>query len=391
MRKIIVFLVLLVSVPVIFSCGYQLPKALEVHGTADFRFSAKKDIGDTFADMVPDIGSEYQLIKCINTVTRTYIIRGELLEESYVLEDNIPNVDLNFPIEEDKVIGERDLTISVNFDSVLSGFSLKPVIASVFIYGDSDNQRLIDILAVKIDIEPTNDEHDEYKKEYTRINKSRSGITDSLNNNNECSLTSLPGLSNAFIVLPLSKDDIKIDFKVYVPEGSTINPTWFGGKIFTEILVWVPLEFVAGENEDDDEDNVTRITIPPGLLFSEGQDLFGRSSSEAANPVGDYIESLELSIMLNQNPFEHRNLIIWSGPDSDYKNRNIEIHNMLKGKAFSFPIDEERMAEINNPDKYPFVPNFRIEYEPGEELKIPWEIKSTEFVFKAKIKYRTEF
>jgi len=389
MRKITVF-GLFILVLFLFSCNFQLPTALEVTGNPNFRFAAKKDIGETFANMVPQIGNEYQLIKCVNTITRTYIIRSELLEEGFTLPDKFPsNLNDDFTTKDDERIGGRDLTIKINFDTVLSGFSLKPVNAQVFIYGDTTNQQLVDILAVKINIDASDDNYD---NEYTRINKMKSGINDIRDDENNMisTVTSLPGSSVTNIPLPLGKNDLYVEFEVYVPAGATVNQDWFDGNIHTEILIWVPLEFIAsGETEGVLDEEAAVIKIPPGLLFPAGQDLFGRSAKDDANPVDEFIDSLELSIILNQNPFEDRNLIIWSG--SNYEERTIEIHNIFKGNAFSFAIDEETMTKINNPDNHPFVPNFRIEYETGEDLAIPWEIKSTEFVFKAKINYRKEF
>jgi len=364
MRKIAVFLGFSIFFLVYSACDYQIPTALEVHGNPTLTFAALKDIGEMFEDMVTISETNYDLVSCINTKIRTYIIHKEV---DFTPIWNLPAGTTIAP-PGGIPIGDNNVDISVDFSGVLDSFSLKPVIARVFVNGNAD---LVNALSVNIVVD-----NDTAHGSVTGVNKNRSGVFGSTYTG-----TSLPGSTNTNIILPLGSATLRVDFEVFIPEGTPVQSTWFNGTISTEILVWIPLEFAATSDAE--------IIIPEGLLFSQDQDLFGRGTKDDTNVISDYVESLELSVKLNQNPFIGKKLIIWSG--EDFANRNIEISNILKGNAFSFPIDEEDMEKINMPENHPFTPNFKIIYEDGDILTIPWEFRSTEFVFKAKVKYRLEF
>ena len=363
MRKNIFFLILSVFISVLFSCDLQLPTAVEIRGNPDIRIAAAKDIGEAFLDLF-DLGSggDFTLISCTGTETRTYMLHnGTFSVGSSAFPTGSGTVSVPATGHD---LGSNDASVSVDFGGVISGFTLQPAIARVFVKG---NQNLLDRLSVDITVTYAPSESHKYNK----FNRGVSGVSGSTYTGK-----SMPGSSSTNIPLPLDTSNLKVKFGVSLLPGN-YESSWFDEGISSEILVWVPLVFTA------DDDNA-EIAIPPGTLFDAGQDIFGRDSPGDPNPIGDYVESLELSIVLKKNPFDGRDLVIKS-------KGGIEINHKMRGNAFSFPIDKETMEELNNPSTHPFVPNFTIKYKGGDKLEFPWELSSTTFVFKAKVKYRVDF
>ena len=367
MKKIIGLLCFSMLILFLFSCDFQIPTAIEVRGNPDLKFAAKMDIGEAFQDLL-DPGADYGLLPCVNTVTRTYIIQKVVIDQeltypgggnaSYVIPPGQPP------------LGTNNITMSVGFDNILLGFTLNPVIARVYLSG---NTNLVNVLSVEIKV---NSSDPSFDKTYTSVNKRASGVSGSTFNG-----VSLPGAASTNIMLPLSESGLVVNFEVSIPANTTIQSSWFSQNVVTEILIWVPLEFTASTG--------ALIDIPEDSLFPSDQDLFGRESGDDSNPISDYVESLELSIVLNQNPFVGKELIIWSGPS--FAGRKIEIKDTLKGNSFILPIDKKNMENINKPENYPFAPNFRITYKAGDILRFPWVLTTTEFIFKAKMNYRHNF
>jgi len=373
MRKIAIFLVLLLTISVIFSCGFQLPKALEVHGNPDLTFSANKDIGEMLQGKLDS--TEFELITCTNTNTRTYIFRQNILGDDFNLAEHKPDdmpldlLDQGEIPKDIELFPSGFITIKIDFDEVLPDFKLKPAKARLYLYGSN----LCNV--IKVDIEG-----DDFNFSPFDFN------TESVSFNNKIYTgTNLPGSKRGELTLTLSSEEQTMDFSVIIPKDSFVDIKWFDQPLKAELLIWLPLEFVASSDH-------AQIVFPNDFLFSDG-DLFGREDPDDSNPIGDYVESLELSINLKQNAFKGRELIIWSQhglkiPDLD---KDIVIRHTLKGNAFVIPISSDTMEKINDPANYPFNPQFLFKYEENEELIIPREFISSEFVFKAKVKYRMEF
>ena len=376
MRKISVFLSFSLFVLILFSCDFQIPKGIEVHGNPAISFAAHNDLGKTFEQMT---SPGNQLIECVNTNIRTYIIRKEIKGDDFFSTAYPGDPFPSFTSPVDLPIGIQALTVSVDFGAVLTNFELENPKARIYIYGEAASEQLVGILKIEARVSA-----DGNTDTYDRINRIPSGFNDS---HTTFTGKALPGGQNTDIELPLSSSSMSIDFDIIIPKDTTVEKSWFQGKIHTEILIWVPLIFEATADAE--------IIIPRGHLFKKDKDLFGRSSMDGSSPIVDYVESLELSIILNQNPFIGRELVVWSG--ADYTSSNIKITNKMNGKAFSFPISSEDMEEINKPENFPFEPNFKILYEydsvnnVGDKLMIPRELTAHELVFKAKFSYRTEF
>jgi len=369
MRKIANFLVSVIVFAVFFSCNfnsYKLPTALEVYGSPELTFSAKKDIGEMLEEQLEK--NNFELITCTNTNTRTHIFRQNIFSDDLV--DHIPPFEGTGKNPSLISLGGDKATIEIDFSKVLPGFELKPVKAKLYIYGSNLNEVIKIGKKINDDINFSDFEFDIERVSF---------------NNNLFAGTRLPGSKGEEIQLTLSEDPLEIEFSITIPKDAIVDSAWFKETLKVDLLIWLPLEFVASPGD-------AQILFPEDFLFSGG-DLFGRGKSDDPNPIGDYIESLELSINLKENAFKGRELIIWSGPpESDYSDPgNIVIKHVLEGNAFVIPFDSETMGLINDPDNWPFSPKFLFEYEKDEELIIPREFVSTEFVFKAKVHYRMKF
>jgi len=370
MRKIANFLVSVIVFVVFFSCNfndYKLPTALEIYGNPELTFSAKKDIGALLEEQLEN--NDFDLITCTNTSIRTHIFSQSIFTDgfnlskpSYFPEDGIATINADYPID------ANDITIKIDFSEVLPGFELKPVKARLYIYGSNLNEKIkIEITGEDFNFNPF-----DFNKESVSFN------------NNMFSGTGLPGRKGDELTLTLSGEQT-IHFSVIIPEHTEVDSALFKETLKADLLIWLPLEFVASPGD-------AQILFPEGFLFSGG-DLFGRGKPDDSNPISDFIESLELSINLKENAFKGRELIIWSQPgltelDPD---KDIIIRRTLTENAFIIPFDSETMKKINDPANYPFSPRFLFEYEKDEELIIPREFVSTEFVFKAKVNFRKEF
>jgi len=98
----------------------------------------------------------------------------------------------------------------------------------------------------------------------------------------------------------------------------------------------------------------------------------------------DIIQSLNLEIKFDINPFKKSTLIITSG--------DIKLINKLEdNNSFPFIVSEEDMKKINDPKNWPFAPNFEMKFTKGDTLTLPNKFNVTEFIFNAKIKYRVDF
>jgi len=361
MRRLSGFLCFSVIILVLFSCDFQIPSAVELKGNPALVFAAKTDIGEMLQEKLDNV-SGFELITCTNTNLRTYILRRDLTS-SINLSGKNPGIIGQGPVPPAGVdIYTNHVDISVNFIDVLPEFELKPVRARLYIHGSN----LTSVIKVNINSAAFN-----FNTEVINIS------------NNRYSGTNLPGNAKSEILIPLSDAISTIYFSIFIPGGETVNAAWFDESLKAELLIWLPLEFEAISDD-------AQIVFPDDFLFSGG-DLFGREEPDDSNPISDYVESLELSINLKQNAFKGRELIVWSGTGNYFDPGNIVIKHVLTGNAFVIPIDSETMELINDPANHPFSPKFLFEYKTDEELKIPREFVSTEFVFKAKLSYRIEF
>jgi len=406
MKKIVVFLTLLLLGLIFFACEFNIPKAVEFKGTPTVRFRQEIPVGEKFtsilADAIKDKQTENELddmtiLSCDETKIFTELIHMKLFDKTFEFDieqpepPNIPGFDLgdqfddlvnnqSIILTEDRdLINKFDDPMEIPFSSVgslLEGFEFVGHKIKLYVSGsDIIDKVFIDIgFDTKENGEVVESTGDKYFGKHP--NKEESDIE--IWKKDGYTATEPP--SNGFnIDLPLNGKDLAVKFRVYIPKDETLYLHELkDAQIKVEVVVWLPFEFEA-----TGEDGAT-IDFPKDALFSSEKDLFGRDKPGADNMMTDIIQSLNLEIKFDINPFKNSTLIITS--------TGIELTNQLKNdNSFPFVVSEEDMKKINSPDNWPFTPNFKMKFSKGDTLKLPREFNVTEFIFNAKIKYRVDF
>jgi len=353
MKKLHVFTVFFLF-PFLFAC--EFPTAIELRGTPELRFSAKMDIGGMLAKQLEE-NLITGLVRCVNTSNLAYIFHQDLFEQTLTLS-GLPSDGSQLPSAMDMYTGSNSIStgIPTDLDNLLKGFTFHNSKAYLFISGTD----VIKKLSIGITI---NGDETTYK------------ITDNNPSNSETWGNGYTGSAAPYsrypIPLPLNGSSVSVTYRVFAEAGETFFSTDFdNAKIKVELVIWLPLEFIAGPNGAEME-------FP--LDFLEGGDLFGRESPDAENFAADIIESLTMTIKLNTNPFLEKELVIQNGP-------NIEIRELINNNSLNIVFDEKNMALINDPANFPFAPKIKVVFRNGETLKIPRVFNITELILSAKIK-----
>jgi hypothetical protein len=408
MRKNIVFLALSLLVLVIFACEFIVPTAIEVKGSPEVRFVERIDLGKMFTGLLDDAITENEnemtVFPCSQTEIFTYLIHAELftqefdavndLDEFDYLREVFPGMqlepdDIDATLAEDKILidGSKDRsTIPIaEVGSLLTGFRFSEYKTILYFSGNTPliNKSKVNIIFEEIEVV---DDEEIYTEIFDDI-ENRTGVSiqdnpsdiEEWRTNGVYTGTECPSGGVEFTI-PITGKDIAISFIVYIPEGEELTLDDFeAGEIKVEVIVWLPFIFEA-------VDDTAEIAFPDDALFSSEDDLFGRDEPGAENMMTDIIESLSLKIVLdnnNPNPFLNSELVVWSGD-------NIEIINHITSNSLLFAISEENMTKINDPENWPFTPNFKIRFSSGDILQFPREFFATDFIFNAKIKYRMD-
>ena len=108
--------------------------------------------------------------------------------------------------------------------------------------------------------------------------------------------------------------------------------------------------------------------------------------------ITEIIQNLKLDMIFDKNPFKGGELVVWSGLDAA-ENRKIEFKKVLNGNAFSIDMNDSTMKKINNPDNFPFSPNFEIVFDKSKNsgFYFPKDFTAVQLAFKARIKYEQRF
>jgi len=405
MKKRVVFLILLLLGLVFFACEFNIPSTIEFTGNPILRFVQNVPLGEKFTGILADEIKKKQdenqmhdmtILACKNTEIFTDLIHMELFNEILELDTDQPELP-KFPnneledifddlVKDKSVILDKDRYLINKFDkptevpfssigTLLEGFEFTGHKIKLYVSGSSIVDRVkIDIRFDTIEdgvtigstnndyfgMEPNNEESD---IENWKIN----GYTD------------IQPPSNGFYIdLPLDGKDLAVYFKAYIPSGETLYlDDLTDGNIKVEVVVWLPFTFIAKEEG-------ATISFPDDALFSSKEDLFGRKKPGEDNMMINIIESLNLEIKFDENPFHESTLIIYS--------KNIEIENELKeDNTFPFIVSKENMDKINLAENWPFTPNFKMKYSQGRILQFTRKFNATEFIFNAKIRYRMDF
>jgi hypothetical protein len=400
MKKRVVFLVLSFLGLVFFACEFIIPSAIEIRGTPLIRFADKLDIGKKFTDLLYDAiadNDKMDIFPCKKTPELTNLIYMDLYNEEFdaISKENFPDMELtnnsiNIPLDDDKILidGSNDpiiLQLS-EIGDLFPGFEFSEYITKLYFSGS----RIVDKAGVHIIIEEI-EKLEDGTENYTKVADENYKIGYDVRNEksdyeawkakNEYDGTLCPS-GGVEIPIPITKNDIAVSFKVFIPEGTVLQPGDLGdGNINVEVVVWLPFVLTA-------DSAGAEIRFPDGALFSSEDDLFGRGAPGEDNMMTDIIQSLSMEILLNANPFKGSELVIWSG-DEDNINY-IELTNILTKNAFPFIISDTDMEKINDPEKWPFTPNFKMRFSKPTTLRFPQEFNTTEFIFEAKIIYKMD-
>ena len=372
MKNTHVFPVLLLFSLILFAC--QVPTAVEIRGTPEFRFAANMNIGSIFTQELEGgfESASSTIIPCVNTTILTFIVHEDLFNEAIDIGE--PPEGSQFLLPEHwgvELTSDKDLInpsdpIEIPLSGLgnrLEGFTFHNAEPMLFVSGSPAVSELC--LGIKInggteqriDIPgPVSSDRDKWGNEYTWEAAPPGGRP---------------------IAMPLDGSDVSVEYRVYAEAGTTLSADAFhGAYIIVELVIWLPLEFIAVSDGAE-------IAFPMGSFFGEN-DLFGRDSPDSDNFALEIIESLSADIKLDTNPFLGKKLVISSGD-------NIEIKKTIDGNSLNFVFNEGTMTLINDPDNWPFVPGFKIVFEKGDTLKLPKRFNATEMVFTAGISYRLDF
>jgi len=389
-------LFLIISMVFCFStCDFVLPTGVEINGTFENSIPVKMNVGAMLTDALDDAlnGSESEdqkIYTCTQTVNKTYLVYVNLFDKNLATSGSIdPSIlggaPSGFPIPHNDPLIDIDTPVNLPLSDMgeyLINFKFKDPDILLYFSGDANifekieiQYEVVDHLDYDISI---------YESPKLKINgKNPSGL--SLNSSDGGKYTAIKPPSNGLLInkdnnnndlFPLHGENVHILFKVYAIKDVLFFPSDFDGDFVVELVVWLPIEFEA-------VDDKAKIILPLGDIFPEDSDLFGRSQDDMS--MTEMIKSLKLDMMFNSNPFINRDLVIWSGEDTE--KRKIVINRKLTDNALTIDMNEDVMKDINNPDNWPFAPRFEILYKKGQDLGFPQNLTVVELAFRAGFKY----
>lgn len=383
MRKSAVYLILSLLALGFFACQFAIPTAIEITGTPSIRFAETVDIGKMFTDLFDKAisnNNKMSVFPCKQTDDLTYLIHMDLCNKSFGAIGDFPDsnlgagdIGIQLPADVVLIDGSKEpLTLPLSeISSFLKGFKFTGNKLKIYFSGSPlIDKAKIDINIVEIANGVNNDIGSQ--KDAT-ISNEGSKIDDWKENGYSGKSCPSGGLD---INNPITGNDITVSYKIYIPKDTILIASDFNaGEIKVEAVVWLPFAFEAGDDAE--------IAFPEDSFFSTEDDLFGREGPGAESIMLDIIESLSIGVKFEKNPFKGGNLII--------KNKKMEIKNTISSDTLSFNVTEKNMKEINDPDNWPFSPNFKISFKKGDKLSFPRVFNATEFSFKAKVRYRIDF
>jgi len=359
------FLSLLSLAPVLLllACNLQMPNAVQIKGSPDFRFAAKFDMGDYLAGFFNDFKEdkdEVKLLDCEKTGVVTYLVYMKLFNEALPLDnltDKGMTAGVDFVVPEDIPLTTGKLDVpSLDFGDFLDGFTFNQgsITSRIYVSGSP----IVNCLSVKLTIKGS------------AATLAKASQASGLDGKTTYDKAALPE-NGTQIDLPFDGNEVPIDYTILIGKGETIKKEWTNApSVFVEIAVWLPFEFTA--NKDKAELKL------PDDLFSEG-DLFGRENSDSGNTLTEMLESLNFAIKMNTNPFTGASLIVES--------KGIQIINSISGASLGFAINEQNMKAINSAENFPFAPQLKLVFNKGGMLSFPRNFIITEITFKAKLNH----
>ena len=393
MRKAPLFLPVIAAIMAVFACSLNLsmPEKIQIKGSPAVRFAANMNLSDMFSDMIEDgltSGSDGDMLilPCTQPNTKTFIIYISLFKDDEIELDTplqeLPDFeDLPEGVEfdpgdymdtpEDLILAQDDVSV-INFAEVkelLQGFEFKEVTGKLYISGTE----VVNSLRFNLsDGTPTG-----FNKDITGFNEAclftekwAEELTKPPSGGREIDLTDL--INNA-----INSENGELNFFYEISVNDSFHPSLAdNAKMKAELVLWLPLDFIAGDDGAD-------IKFPENFFGDGDKDLFGRESSGGSDSLTDIFESLRIKIDMNTSPFAGGTLTVKSGSESS----EILITAPLNSNSLDFGIDDANMTKINSADYFPFVPKFKVHFGKGGELKIPVSFMTTAVYFEAKMKY----
>jgi len=363
MRKML-FIIFLAPVLFSFACNLQMPTAVQVKGSPDFRISANFDIGNYLKDFVNKdnftTDDKVELLDCVNKDIVTYLVYNEVYYDN-VKTDGLPGI--NGITTSDVTLASGSIAVpAFTFDSEFKDFkfSQENIKTKLYISGPS----IVEGITVKLTMTPSQ----ELAK--SKANNKPSGLKGKKETYNG---TELP--DGGFYVndLPFDSTKLTINYTILVAANTTIKAEWLNNNtsnVLVELAIWLPFEFTAIKDRAE-------IKLPDDL-FPEG-DLFSRESTDSDNTVTDMLESLSFAMKMNTNPFK--------GAKLSLESKGISIENPIKSDSLEFAIDEKTMKAINTPANFPFSPKLKLVFDNGGSLSFPRNFVVKEISFKAKLNH----
>lgn len=379
MKKIYIPVIMLTAFAVL-TC--DIPSSIRIKGNPKLRFSANMDFSDLFSENVESsFDGDLEIFSNTKTKNQTYVIHMELFEED--LDDSIDTDTGNFNILGDsfQTLAREDLSDgdieAISLDGIndllndfLFGFSFKSVNAALLVSGSD----IVKILSIDL------------KLDGISIGE-MSGFSPNGGFNKEAWTNSICWPNNS-VKIDLTEHvnkgkDLSFSYEVFIPQDTIVPKNWLEDndkKIKAELVIWLPMEFIAGNKCKDAGADI----LFPDDFFGGGDLFFRKELKEDGDPFTDMIQSLNLIIEMNDNPFEGAVLIVRSTGD-------LEIRNTLKGSAMNFIVNEENMAKINQSEYFPFAPKFTIHLNSGSVLELPQNFKINTICFDAMLDYTYNF
>jgi hypothetical protein len=402
MKKCIFFLSLMLVLLLIFACdfNYQLPDKVTVKGSPHLKVAAEFNLGGFLSDIMKDVfGNDdedgFKILECTNRGIEyfTFLIHMDFINqeidtspigipdmpgeitifiEGIPITINVADVlgDFKYTVKDRIVLFSSSEPITLPLDGLFAGlgdyltdfeFNEDLVKAKIYVSGSE----IIDFFTVELDFGSTD----------IKMNKTNFGQSHISNyiNDNKYTASALPnkGMELPIASLLNKREDIEINFKIYLEAGTEIDPVLLNNSkdknILMEMALWFPLSFNIASG--------TEMKFPEDLF--SGDDLFGRDKPGEENLIIDMIESLDFSMKMSRNPFTNASLVVQS--------KGVNIVNELKTNSFDFAVRSLDMDAINDPSNFPFSPQIKIVFDNNATISLPREFYITEIAFKARL------
>ena len=385
MKRVLIFISIVTVFLVVFAC--TLPKEIEIKGNPSVRFAANMDLSEMFLDMLTDgfsADDELFIQNCTNPAleTQTFLLGKRIIDEPFEIDELDPNLShlggFEYELTDPMQLSEPDASFPVDFSDIgefIPGFQFTDSVKA-YVFIECDSLEILNITTIELtfgselmeiqgkDIDPRLSGIDLESSEYTAATIPKWGID----------------VSSQIIKLMNDGEETEVGVNIFIPAGEVIHDDWFGPiNVGGELIIWLPLELVAGPDGAE-------ILFPEDFMGDSGKDLFGRSNADD-DAYTQMFESMRIKIDLSKSPFKGGTLLV----ESYAGKKVISISAELQGDSLDFPIDEEDMKKINDPEYFPFIPEFSVSFKPGGILSVPVDLMATIVSFEGKMKYTYVF